>query len=428
MAGQSPPPAAKPVRVKFSSLPERQRLRILIKMAKSGRHEQAARLLARVPFTGPLARNRNLFIAGLIDKARKDYRTAERKFRTILASDPKLSLVRAELAHTLYLLKDDDGARHNLKLLADAAPTPEAAKKFDNFIDAIDARRPWKLSAYVSMAPSTNFTNGTTTRTIILGGLPFQVTGASRAKSGIGFRGGLNAGYTFRPGRDLSIVTGAGAHFVQYKGSAFDDLIVSQNISVVRSHKNGKIALGISASQRWSGASEFIFEAGPYIAVTQRLSKNAVLFSKLRYLRTRFRDADYRNGATATLDNRLSIALNSASVLYGLSGLQRTRTRRNHLDFWSFYGGLGIYREIPFGVTIYGETKLTRKIYDGNFPLLFEPQKDNRIDVLVSLTKRDFNWRGFAPRLDYTYTKNMSNSPFSDYATHGLNLTVTRAF
>ncbi len=409
----------------FASLPENQRLRILIKLIRTGRHDKAEGLLQSYPLTGELSANRTLFLEGLIAKVRKQYDTAISKFRSALASDPKLTMVRAELAHTLFITKQDASAKHNLKLLSGAAPTPELAKQFDRFIDAVDARRPWKFAAYLSMAPSTNFTYGTTQRLTPDGGI---IAGNSRKKSGIGITGGANASFTFRPGKDLSFVVATGVNFRDYEGKTFDDFIISQNVSIVRKHKQGQIAIGVSASERRAGAAEFILEGGPYIAITQKLNNKVQFFAKFRHLRTDFDLADYRNGSTTTVDTRLSNVIAQDTVFYLLSGGQRTTTTLKHLDFWAGYGGVALYKELPMGITVYAEGKLTRKYYDGDFIRLSEPQKDTKIDIVASFTKRDFNIFGLAPRFDYIYSKSMSNSVFSDYSTHGANITMTKAF
>ena len=412
----------------FASLPENTRLRIMLAMIKSGNQDEAEGLLQSYPLTGNHSANRTLFLHGLIAKQRKQYSIAIRDFRTVLASDPNLTMVRAELAHALFITEQDDGAKHNLKLLAGAAPTPQLAKQFDQFIDAIDARAPWKMSAYISMAPSTNFNNGTEKKLIPFGGGVLVIDSKSRKKSGIGIKGGANISRTFRPGKDLSVVAGVGANMVQYQGKTFDDFIFSQNVSLVRKHKKGQISIGLSSSLRRAGEEEFIIEGGPHISITQYISNKVQLFSKLRYLQTDFRQSDYRNGHTITFDNRLSNSFGSSTVLYLLAGAQRTKTTLKHLNYWAGYGGVGLYKELPKGITLYAEGRLTRKYYDGDFPLLNEPETDTRIDIVTSLTKRDFEIYGFAPRIDYIYSKSTSNTPFSRYSTHGANITLTKAF
>ena len=119
---QTPTTTAKSNQSSFAALPENQRLRIMIKMIKSGNHDQAEQLLIAHPLTGQHSANRTLFLEGLIAKVRKDYDLAAQRFRAALASDPKLTMVRAELAHTLFITEQDDGAKHHLQLLSGRSP------------------------------------------------------------------------------------------------------------------------------------------------------------------------------------------------------------------------------------------------------------------------------------------------------------------
>ena len=126
----------------------------------------AESLLKRYPLTGEFGPNRQLFIEGLILKARGNLTGAAKKYRAALADDPGLTLVRSELAQTLFTLQDDDSAKHHLNLLMAEAPDEYQAQGIRSFIDAIDARRPFTFSAYVSVAPSTNVNNGSSNETI----------------------------------------------------------------------------------------------------------------------------------------------------------------------------------------------------------------------------------------------------------------------
>ena len=422
----APAPAVR--KVDFATLSNTTRLRFLLQLIKRGRYKLAARLLKIAPFTGKHGPNRILFVEGMIAKAGRDLKTARDKFRTALASDPGLGMVRAELAHTLYVLGEDTAAKHHLNLLTGAAPTPALAKTFEGFINAIDKRRPWRFNAYAAMAPSTNFTNGTTQETVLVGGIPFQIAGNARKKSGIGVRAGANGGYTFRPGKDLSVTIGAGVNLVQYAGRRYDDISVSQSFIVERRTRKGSIGIGASASQRWAGLSERITTVGPQVIFKKSLSPRTGLFTKARYVWNTYKDASYRNGYTAAFDAQLSYALAAHTVLYALSGFERTKTKQRHLDYRAAYFGLAAYHEFPLGITVYAQAKARRKIYDGDFPLTTSEQRDTLFTFRSTFTKRDFEIFGLAPQLEYTFTHNRSSSPFSRYTTHGTSLTMTKAF
>ena len=412
----------------FAALDQKRRLHTLIHLIQTGRHTLAERLLDTYPMSGKLAGNRTLFLQGMILKAQGDLQGAVDHYRAALAADPGLSLVRMELAHTLFLLDEDTGAKHHLELLQSAAPTIETSKQFDRFIDNIDARRPWAFSAYVSLAPSTNFNNGTSEQIIIVNGLPFTISGNSREKSGIGLRGGANASYSFRLGKDLSLITGGGINFSEYEGNAFDDMIFSQSIMLQKKHPRGRITAGVVATQRWTGTDEFSWSIGPQVSVFQRLAPKLSLYSKLRHTVIDYEQADYRSGHKFTAEHRLGWSLADGTIAYLIGGGERSVTDRKHLDYWAGFGGLGLYYEAPYGITLYAEAELRRQIHDGRYPVINEKRKDTRADISVSVHKRDFDIFGVTPQLHYSYIHNFSNSPIDRYETHGANVTLTKKF
>ena len=164
--------AAKPVEPtpqqisEYEASTESTRVKLLINLAKSGQHDLAESLLKSYPLTGKFGPNRQLFIEGLILKARGNLTGAAKKYRAALADDPSLTLVRSELAQTLFALQEDDSAKHHLNLLMAEAPNEYEAQGIRSFIDTIDARRPFTFNAYVSVAPSTNVNNGSSNKTI----------------------------------------------------------------------------------------------------------------------------------------------------------------------------------------------------------------------------------------------------------------------
>ncbi len=212
----------------YESMNEAQRVKLLIELTKRDNPDLAEYLLKAYPLTGAYAKNRTLFVEGMILKSRQQYGAAARKFRAALADDPSLTLVRAELAQTLHLMGDDDSAKHHLDLLLGVAPTADQARDIENFIEAIDAQRPFTFNAYVSLAPSTNINNGTKNNVIYIDGLPFVIDSQSKQKSGVGVGAGFNAGYTKRLDEFMTAVVAGGANVLLYDESKYNQYLINQ--------------------------------------------------------------------------------------------------------------------------------------------------------------------------------------------------------
>ncbi len=305
----------------FARLDEVKRLKILVAMIRDGQPDAADALLRAAPFEGEFGHNRNLFIQGMIERARGNLDQAAHIYRSILASDPNLTMVRLELAATLYALDQDEGARHHLNLLKAAAPTPDLARNFGDFIAAIDARRPWSFNAWVSLAPSTNFNNGTALEYHTLFGLTSVTSDLARQKSGIGIKGGANAAYVFDLTDDLQAIVATGTYVEQYEGNLFDKTALNQNIELRRNHARGSIGIGLSASQLFykttgSGgfpyANETAWSFGPQITIRHLLTPGLNLESRLSHRWNVFNVADWSDGTTTALTNRLALTMSTS--------------------------------------------------------------------------------------------------------------------
>ena len=412
----------------FASLPAGKRLRILGRLIRNGQPDAAETLFEAAPFTGKFSHNRNLFIQAMIHHARGNLDEAIRMYREILANDPKLTAVRAELARALYDNEEDRSAAHHLFLLRASAPNTIAQRTFDTAINAIEARKTWSFNIWGSIAPSTNFNNGTNLEVVNVGGLDFEVGNQARERSGIGFRGGGNISYNMRFSEDISLIVSGGSNLVQYDGDRFDYSSTNQTALLRYRQPKYTVAFGAVSAQGWYGADEFAWSVGPQAVISYLVTPKAQLYTQLKHVWTRFDIASYRDGWASTANTELKYAWSDTTLLFARAGLGRIKTQREHLSNWNGNGSLGFYHELPWGLTGLAEANVFYSVSDGNYPLLAEQREQTRVMGRLSVTKRDFYWRGLAPQLEYTYIRNFSNDALSRYDAHGVALTVTRDF
>ncbi|WP_337660539.1 porin family protein [Anderseniella sp. Alg231-50] len=412
----------------FAALPAGKRLKILGRLIRNGQSDAAETLLRAAPFTGKFGHNRNLFMQAMITHERGDFKQAIRIYREVLANDPKLTAVRAELARALYDNKEDRSAAHHLFLLRASAPNTKAQRTFDAAINAIEARKTWSFNVWGSIAPSTNFNNGTNLEVVNVGGVDFEIGNQARERSGIGFRGGGNVGYNLRLRRDLSLIVSSGTNLVQYEGIQFDQTSLNQTALLRYRQPKYSVAFGAVSTQGWYGADEFVWSVGPQAIISYLVTPKAQFYTQLKHVWNRYEEATYRDGWTSSATTQLKYAFSDTTLLFAKAGVGRTQTERDHLSNWNGSGGAGFYHELPWGLTGFAEASVYHSVSDGNYPLLGEKRRQTRATGRMSITKRDFYWRGLAPQLEYTYTRNFSNDELSRYDSHGLALTVTRAF
>jgi outer membrane protein len=416
----------------YEASTESTRVKLLIMLARSGQHDLAEALLKRYALTGRFGKNRQLFVEGLILKARGNLTGAAKNYRAALADDPSLTLVRSELAQTLFTLQEDESAKHHLNLLMAEAPSEYEAQGIRSFIDTIDARRPFTFNAYVSIAPSTNVNNGTSNETIYapLWGIEMDIDDGSREQSGVGFSTGLSAGYAHRLGNDFSVVMGGGVNASLYTDSDFNTYNASQSAELRYLLTGGFLGAGLVASENMKndeiGLSYYSY--GPRVSLQKALTpRDRINLSSVYEWRT-YPDTSTSDGTALMIDGSWNHAFDSSLTASLGTGYDRIKTELDFTSYETYSGNVGLYKELPKGITanLNGELRLSE--FDAMHPIAGEVREDKRYMGSIAFTKRDFSIWGYAPALEYTYIYNDSNISLYEFDSHAIDFKLSKDF
>ncbi|MEM7427879.1 MAG: porin family protein [Pseudomonadota bacterium] len=405
---------------------ERRKLSYFSSLIISNKLDELEQLLEEYPLRGRFAERRTQFFRAAILRRRGKLKEAVEIYRGILAQNPELEKVRAELAATLYEMEDDDGARHHLNRLLSSNANDPSRKIFKNLLDHIDQRRPWQFGAYATLAPSTNYKKGSRHDTIALG--PFNLNIDNQEESGLGLRGGAYGSYTFRIDEEHAVIAAGSVAHSEYPGDNFDDTQLTGNVEFRKTFGPAYYGIALTASRRWLGGEGQSVSVGPRVTLKAPVSSNVSFRSTIAHQEKRYDDADYLDGHEISVSTRATVGLGADKAVFLLAGGSRNQTKLDHNDYWSHYMGIGFYKEWPLGITTFAEARVSHYIYDGIYPNKVAPRKDSRLNFVASLTKRDWNFMGFAPKVEYTLSHGLSNVEFYDFTEHGMNLTVTRDF
>ena len=219
-------------------------------------------------------------------------------------------------------------------------------------------------------------------------------------------------------------------------GSAILGAALAPVASRTLGKKRGAIIIGLygTLDHRWMADDDFSTSWGGVLSGGFSVTPVDLVFADAGCSQRRFEhnwqqtDLTYQNGHMCFLSGRYDHYFDSLTYLRALGSLGQERTGRKHLDNDSWAAGAGIYRELPWGITVYLQGLYTRTEFDGSYPGFPVSRADDRTDVSLNLTKRDFAIFGLAPMLQYTYTHNDSNIPISTYDAHGIALTLTKRF
>ncbi len=420
---------------------ESKRVHILIGLCKAGFVNAAEMLLNKFPLQGPTAANRTLFIEGLILEKRGQFPAAAAKFRGALANDPRLTLVRSELAMLLARMNETDSARHHLELLAADVQDPQQQAGIRSFMDSLNASHPFTFSGFISIAPSTNINNGSSHDTVYsqgIGGIdgvdPLgTISAASQKQSGIGTVAGGSVGFTKNLGEHSQVALSAGATGTYYPLTGITGAGFSQSAELRYLTGRGYMGLGVVGSEGIDTLNRSISYTsfGPRLSFAHRITERDQLSTSLTYEWRNYGNtlpsSDY-NGNALTISAIFTHALDSSSNVAFIMGYDSVTQKNTYNSYYGSTLGMGFYKELPRGFTVQGQgTGHLATFYDVN-PFQGVVRQDENLTGSLTLTKRDWNIMGFAPSLNYTYTRNFSNISLYDFDSHSVDLRLTKDF
>jgi outer membrane protein len=413
----------------YEQASELERVRLLMSIAKSPDADQVTYLLKLHPLEGPYAANRTLFIEGMVLKSKGKYTEAAKNFRAALADDPKLTLVRAELAETLVILQQDDSAMHHLRLLAAEAPNEQAATGIRSFIDQVDARTPYKFTGYVSFAPSTNVNSGSKHTTVYSPALGINFA-TEQPKSGLGVAGGVSGAYSKRLGDDLMFVASGGVDARLYDDPIFNSYGMNQSLELRHLLQQGYVGIGLVSSQQLDNQNyePSYISYGPRVSASLQVSPLDHLSISVFHEWSEPFIQGAKNSTTLMLDAAWTHAWDATlnATLFG--GFDHVKTDLKVSSYQTVSAGLSVYKELTYGITVNIVGQVGKIDYAGFNALAGVTRSDKKVSGSLTLTKRDFNFQGFAPSATYSLSDTFSNINNYDSVSHAVDFRLTKDF
>ncbi|MEQ1697571.1 MAG: surface lipoprotein assembly modifier [Hyphomicrobiaceae bacterium] len=414
-------------------------------LIKIGEFDLAGAYLAALKPTQPVAALDVRFLFGSLRKAQGRLPEAIDIFRDVLARHPGHVRARFELAQSLFLAQQDESARHHFDLVRGSLTNTGLDRVVQGYVDAMDQRRRWNASAYFSIAPSTNLNQGTDSKTVSLNGLDFTIDDHATKKSGVGAVTGFNAGYRQPLTDRLDLVIGGGANIRQYDQDVFNDYVATGELGPRYRFDWGDIGLYATGSRRWHSRDEYQlgtarasghhFGADPYavflggrFAINARFGPQDIASGNFACLEKRFDTFVWQNGENCAVQVSWDHFLDSTTFIRVLGGSEIERTRTAHANFIAANAGFGAYHEFGWGMTFYGQAMYTRREFDGIYPATTTAREDDRLDLTLMVTKRDWTIFGLAPSIQYTYSLLNSNVAAAAFDAHGATFTFTKKF
>jgi hypothetical protein len=396
-------------------------------LIESGQYEQARDLASHASPDAATNALNLAFTNALILKVQGKYAEAAKAMRAILSDHPNLTRVRGELADTLMRMGDTEGATFNFQLLADSSVTNSQRSFYDNYLTAIRQKRPWTFDAYVALAPSTNVNNGISGKTVIIGGVPFDAS-SHAGKSGIGLSSGVAGTYRFDLSPRWALTVGGKADGKFYLDDTFDQLTGSVFSEFSYTTPKWRLGFGVTGDRTWSAWNAYNWDVGPQVSLSRNFGRWGTLIGTAGWKSVTYDSIDAYSGDETDIGLRYLKSL-SPSSSFGLGMLYSHVNANTSFNGYERYRpSVEFYKELPGGLLTSFNADYEWRDYASNFPLMGTPREDRQLDLSAAVTFRNWSWRGFAPKIQYTYTRNDSNVALYSYSSQTVGFYLTKKY
>lgn len=397
------------------------------RLIDTGHYDEALVLLQQLEADGAGGAQRD-FLDGMLALAREDYRRAEAMFRKILRGDPSLVRVRLELARTLFLMKEDEDADYHFRLAIAARPEPAVIANIARFREAIRARRAWRFNVNLGIAPDSNINSATNTERVEILGLPFELSPGARARSGTGIIAGGDASVRMWRDATVPLYVGAYGRVVRYHDHDFDDYYVGGEVGPEVQLSGGRLRLAATGLQRWYGTAPLVTSIGARLNFDKVIDGQVGLEAALAVRRNAYARRDDVDGWDIEGSASLNRALGRSTLGFGYASVQRTIAGDPGQSNWQGRIGLGMLKEIGWGLRPQVSLEVGHQVNDAPLVLFGGTRRDWRLQANASIYKREWNFAGFAPSLRLSWTRNFSTLSIYDQRRIRAEFGITKAF
>ena len=369
-----------------------------------------------------------LFMLGRIEMRLGLPRAAARRFEEILALRPGLTAARLELATAYYAAGRDGKARYHFEQALADRLSSSVEDEVTRFLDRIDNRRRWSSSVSLALAPETNPARRTASKTVTIGGAPWELDPDSRSSSGTGIR--ISGGTSFSPplSEDLTGVFAATGSARLYRRSEWNDVSVAADIGIAVHFDRSAVSGGVRLGRRWLDGDGYSRGIGLWTRGRTLLSSRTRIGIASEIARIDHDDDRIRDGWRLGVRPGLYHALASTTAIEAELDFEITTAREKRLG--SRMAGLSVTFAHAFegGLSIRPGIGVRFRRFAGRDPIFARTRADATIRPSIAVLHRSLQYQGFAPHLGYSFETARSNIPIHAYRNHAVLLGISRRF
>ncbi|HVU31602.1 MAG TPA: surface lipoprotein assembly modifier, partial [Sphingomicrobium sp.] len=251
---------------------------------------------------------------------------------------------------------------------------------------------------------------------------------SGRARSGTGhFVGGDASIRLNREGR-VPIFIAAFGRWLRYGDHRFDDSYAGGDIGPEFQLGGGQLRTTATGLVRWYGGKPLVRSFGGRFEYDRILGDKWTLVGTLLARRNDYADRSDTDGLDVEARAAANRPLGPTTLGFGYLGLERNWAKDPGEAFWRGQLGVGILKEIGWGLRPQVGIDLAREVHQGELAPFGKVRRDWLLEGNFSIYKRNWNLGGFAPSLSVTMTCNRSTLTLYDEKRLRAEVRMTKAF
>lgn len=415
-------------------LTERQALILARAYAQQGQRDDAISLYQKLINTarGHEIRNEATFQLAGMYMLEGEFRKAISLYVQILNRQPDLPRVRLELARAYFLNQEYEDAQLQFELLKGGELPSAVLEKIDFYLTLIRRRKDWNFDFSMALVPDSNINqaSGGKEECIALGNILLCRPLEEEQKS-IGFEVGGTFTHYLHFNRDLSLHNIIRVNALEYEQGTFDDYQFFIASGPRYTFEHGEINIQPTFQKRWYAGKQYNEEYGVQLN-TQMVLNRFILNNGILYSKNIYNDSyidRILNGNTTNFYTQGRYIINDRTFIQASLSYQKENTKIKSYGNDGLRYGLGIYRILPYGFSIFGELSLNNLKYHDSQLYITEDhhiseiiRKDKTFQFFMHISSSLFEEYNIIPSLQYVYIKRTSNIWTQEYSRQRLNL------
>lgn len=358
------------------------------------------------------------------------YRSAVPILTNLVNRYPTLTRIRLELARCFFEIGDNENARSQFELAAAKTIDPAVQYNIQRYLTLLQTRQHWHGSFMFSISEESNVSRGTSSRVIIINGLPFTLSDDAREESGRGINYFATLSYRRPLSEHYGVNIASRLWLNDFPGRNFDDSTLEFFPALRRNLKRGEIDFGPIALFRWNRGHSLGTDSGVRIAAYLRWASQWITDGEVTALRhdLSHRYNDIYEGQSLRARLRLRYLLSSSAWLGASASGADNDAQRDWLDYESHGKSGEAYMEVPFGVTFLLRHRLTTTHYDAPHPFFGRNRKDETRFTSLTIGLRKFAIRQLYPSFILSSERRNSNFTVNRFENESLSFSLSQTF